>query len=83
MPQNKDLKKFQQAANRIQSHPKWEEALEELDTKPAARNEAKANGKGYFKGKGVPIPDEMDVTVIEGSIKITLCGWGVCLTVEF
>ena len=81
MAQTKDLKKFNQAANRIQSHPKWEEALEELDTKPNARSEAKANAKGYFKGKGLPVPDEMDVTFIEGTIIIKLCGWGVCITI--
>lgn len=83
MAQGKDLKKFNQAVNRIQSHPKWEEALEELDTKPNARNEAKGNAKGYFKGKGIPIPDEMDVTFTEGSFLIKLCGWGVCITIEW
>ena len=83
MAQTKDLKKFHQATNRILNHPKWEEALEELDTKPNALSEAKANAKGYFKGKGVPIPDEMDVTVIEGSIKIELCFWGACLSITW
>ena len=83
MPQNKDLKKFNQAANRIQNHPKWEESLEELDTQPDARREAKANAKGYFRGKGVPVPDEMDVTFIEGSTIIKLCGWGICITIEW
>ena len=83
MAQIKDLKKFQQAANRVQSHPKWEEALEELDSQPNARREAKANAKGYFKGKGVPIPDEMDVTFIEGSTIVKLCAFGFCVTFEW
>jgi hypothetical protein len=83
MAQDKDLKKFQQAANRIQNHPKWEEALEELDTTPTARSEAKGNAKGYFKGKGVPVPDEMEVTFREGSTIIQLCGWGVCITIQW
>jgi hypothetical protein len=83
MAQDKDLKKFQQAANRLQNHPKWEETLEELDTTPDARNQAKANAKGYFKGKGLPVPDEMEVTFREGSSILTFCAWGFCITITW
>jgi hypothetical protein len=82
MPQPNDLKKFQQAANRIENHPRWAEAIAELDTDSNSRKEAKADPKGYLKKKGLPVPDEMEVTFTEGSFSLRLCGWGYCITLE-
>ena len=79
----KDLRKFQQAVNRIQNHPKYEETLEELDTNQASRSEAAADAKGFLKRKGLPIPDEMNVTFTEGSGILKFCLFSVCITIEW
>ena len=79
----KDLRKFQQAVNRIQNHPKYEDTLEELDTNQASRTEAVADAKGFLKRKGLPIPDGMNVTFTEGSGSLRFCIFGVCFSVEW
>jgi len=75
----KDYDKLQRAAGKITNNPKFSEALKELDTDPQARGEAAKDAKGYFKKKGIEIPDEADVEFIEGSIYVRICAWGFCL----
>ena len=75
----KDYDKFQRASAKITNNPKFAEALKELDTDPKARGEAAKDAKGYFKKKGIEIPDEADVEFIEGSIYVRICAWGFCL----
>jgi hypothetical protein len=75
----KDYDKFQRAAAKITNNPKFAEALKELDSNPQARGEAASDAKGYFKKKGIEIPDEADVEFVEGSIYVRICCWGFCL----
>ena len=75
----KDYDKFQRAAAKITNNPKFAEALKELDANAQARSEASGNAKGYFKKKGIEIPDEADVEFVEGSIYLRICFWGYCI----
>ena len=75
----KDSDKFQRAAAKITNNPKFAEALKELENNPQARGDAASDAKGYFKKKGIEIPDEADVEFIEGSIYVRICFWGYCL----
>lgn len=75
----KDYDKFQRAAAKITNNPKFAEALKDLDNNAQARGEAAKDAKGYFKKKGIEIPDEADVEFVEGSIYVRICCWGFCL----
>jgi hypothetical protein len=75
----KDHDKFQRAAAKITNNPKFAEVLKDLDNNAQARSEAANDAKGYFKKKGIEIPDEADVEFVEGSIYVRICCWGYCL----
>lgn len=75
----KDYDKFQRAAAKITNNSKFAEALKELDADPQARSEAAKDAKGYFKKKGIEIPDDADVEFVEGSIYVRICCFGCCL----
>lgn len=76
---SKDSDKFQRAAGKITNNPKFAEALKELDNDQNARSEAAKDAKGFFKKKGIEIPDEADVEFVEGSIYLRICFWGYCI----
>jgi hypothetical protein len=74
------IKKAHGDAARVVNHPKFVELFQELDENEAMRDEVRRDPKGALKQRGVPIPDDMEVTVEEGSwcICLTWGWWGVC-----
>jgi hypothetical protein len=63
---------------KVLRHPKFQDALEELDQDPHKRDQAAANPAGHLHGKGVPLPPDMTVQLVPNNWSITLCLWGVC-----
>ena len=54
------------------------DALVEVERDERARGQLKANPKAHLQGKGLRIPDEVEVGVSEGSNCIWLCsGWWI------
>jgi hypothetical protein len=64
--------------SKVLRHPKFQDALEELDQDPQKRNQAAANPVGHIKAKGVPLPPDMTVELIPDNWSIGICLWGVC-----
>ena len=60
-----DQAKFYREAARLVRNPQLQKALDELGANPSARGQAKQNPKAYLKGKGVDLPDELQVDVTE------------------
>lgn len=79
------VKKAHDEVSRVVTHPRFAELLQDLDEDEQLREEVKRDPKGAIKKKGVPVPDDMEITVEEGSFCICLsyswwggCFWRVC-----
>jgi hypothetical protein len=68
----------QKEISKVLRHPKFQDALEELDQDPHKRNQAAANPAGHLQAKGVPLPSDMTVELVPNNWSFSCCLWGVC-----
>jgi hypothetical protein len=68
----------QKEISKILRHPKFQDALEELDQDPQKRNQAAANPAGHLQAKGVSLPAHMTVELVPDNWSISVCFWGMC-----
>jgi hypothetical protein len=75
---------FQLTATYLSSHPRLREIVEELEDSSEAYDYARRDIKGYFRDKGLQLPDEWKVTVSHDSpITITGCINSWCISYTF
>ncbi len=68
------LDKFHGAMTRAVNSPRFKQALEDFEENP---DEAKRDPKGFLKSRGVELPDEATVEVVEQEGSYCWC-WRVC-----
>ena len=67
-----------QKANGLMTSDAFLDAISEAERNDEIRKKIEADPKGFLRGKGVELPDDIDVTIEEGSWCVCYCwGWWI------
>jgi hypothetical protein len=76
---NQQVERADQSLGRIVSFmrsQRFKNALEEIDSNPQALDEAESNPRGFFRGRGVDVPEDVEIVVTKGT-------WSICANFGF